>query len=258
MIDFNYAQKAFKEYVSSFNLDDGRIDLKIRHTYGVIKSSEYISRKLELDQENVELAKIIALLHDIGRFEQIKQTDSYKDSKEMDHAVIGNDILFNKGLIRNFIIDDQYDNIISMAILNHNKYKIDEGLNEKELLHAKIIRDADKVDNFRVKSEEEFENVTDNATKEKFENDTISDNIFDDFMNNKLILREDRKTYLDFLISCIAFIFDFNYKYGLEYIQKMNYIDIIINRLDYKKIETKHRMEEIRKHALEYVKNSIT
>ena len=54
---------------------------------------------------------------------------------------------------------DQYDNIIKKAIYNHNKYKIEENLNDVELLHRKIIRDADKLDNFRVKETEHFSNI---------------------------------------------------------------------------------------------------
>lgn len=255
MIDFQKAMNAFQNYLKDFDTEYGKIDLKIRHTYGVVRACEYIVDKLELNEEDKELAKLIALLHDIGRFEQIRQSDCFIDSSNMDHAILGNDILFNNNLIRKFVEDDKYDNIISKAILNHNKLSIEEGLSERELLHAKIIRDADKLDNFRVKSEDDFENIIDNASKEILENDVVSDNIYNDFMNDRVIVSKDRKTYLDFWVSYLAFMFDFNYKYGLEYIKEKNYINIIIDRLDYKKEETKQKMEEIRKHALEYVDN---
>ena len=257
MIDFKHAMSAFKKYLENFDSQYGKIDLKIRHTYGVVKASEYIANKLNLSNEDIELAKLIALLHDIGRFEQIKQSDSFIDNKDMDHAVLGNDILFKNNLIRNFIEDTQYDNIISKAILNHNKLYIEEGLTERELLHAKIIRDADKTDNFRVKAEEDFENIIDNSSKDILENDIISENIFNDFMNSKVIVREDRKTHMDFWVSFIAFIFDYNYKFGLEYIKEMNYINIIVDRLDYKNKDTKQKMEIIRTHALEFIDKRI-
>ena len=257
MIDFNQALIAFKEYLQDYDLAYGKIELKIRHTYGVVNASEYIAKELSLDDENIELAKLIALLHDIGRFEQIKKFDCFIDNKNVDHAVLGNEILFKNNLIRNFIKDAQYDNIISKAILNNNRLSIEDGLTDKELLHAKIIRDADKTDNFRVKATDDFENIIDNASKEILENDIISDNIFNNFMDSKIIVREDRKTYMDFWVSYIAFIFDFNYKAGLEYIQQMNYIDKIINRLDYKNIDTKQKMEKIRKHSIQYIESIL-
>lgn len=257
MIDFKHAMCAFKKYIQDFDSQYGKIDLKIRHTYGVVKASEYIASKLKLSSEDIELAKLIALLHDIGRFEQIRKSDSFIDNKDIDHAILGNDILFKHSLIREFIDDNQYDSIISKAILNHNRLYIEDGLNEKELLHAKIIRDSDKTDNFRVKAEDDFENIIDNSSREILENDVISDNIYNDFMNNKIIVREDRTTYMDFWVSYIAFIFDFNYKIGLEYIKEMDYINVIINRLDYKNKDTKKKMENIRKHALEYIENRL-
>ena len=155
MIDFIKAQKAFKEYLKDYNVKNGSIKLKIKHTYEVAKKSEYIAINLGLDKENIELAKLIALLHDIGRFEQIKQFGEYNNEK-LEHAEFGVKILFKDNLIRKYIDDDKYDEIISKAIYNHNKYKIQEGLNEIELLQCKIIRDADKLDNFRVKEKDNF------------------------------------------------------------------------------------------------------
>lgn len=257
MIDFKYAMSSFKKYLENFDSQYGKINLKIRHTYGVVEASEYIAHKLNLSDEDIELAKLVALLHDIGRFEQIRKINSFIDNKDVDHAVLGNDILFKNNLIRDFIENNQYDGIISKAILNHNKLYIENGLNEKELLHAKIIRDADKTDNFRVKAEDDFENIMDNSSREILENDVISDNIYNDFMNNRIIVREDITTYMDFWVSYIAFIFDFNYKIGLEYIKEKDYVNIIINRLDYKRKDTKEKMENIRKHALEYIENSL-
>lgn len=257
MIDFEYAKVAFKEYLQDYNLEYGKIELKIRHTYGVVNASEYIAKELSLENDDIELAKLIALLHDIGRFEQIKKFDCFIDNKTTDHAVLGNEILFKNNLIRNFVANTQYDTIISKAILNHNKLNIENNLNDEELLHAKIIRDADKTDNFRVKATDDFGNIIDNASKEILENDIISDEIFNNFMDSKIIVRENRKTYMDFWVSYIAFIFDFNFKAGLKYIEEKDYINKIVNRLDYKNTDTRGKMEKIQKHAMQYIENRL-
>lgn len=159
MIDFRKAEESFKNYLKDYDIEDGNIKLKIRHTYEVVQKSEYIAKGLNLDGEDIELAKLIGLLHDIGRFEQVKQTSDFIDNDEFDHADYGVKVLFENGMIRDFIDDNKYDDIIKKTIYNHNKYKIEEGLNEKELLHSKIIRDADKLDNFRVKEKEHFRNI---------------------------------------------------------------------------------------------------
>lgn len=256
MVNFLFAQKAFKEYLNNYDINDGMIKLKIKHTYGVVSLSEYIANDLKLDRENVELAKLISLLHDIARFEQAKEFGDYRDYKNIDHAELAVKILFNDEKIRNFIGSDCYDNIILKAIRNHNKLKIEDELSDIELLHAKIIRDADKTDNFRVKANDRFEDIF-NSSLQILENDTISDNIYNDFMNEKIIISNERKTDMDCWVSYIAFIFDYNFISGLKYIKENDYINKLVDRIDYKNKDTKMKMEEIRRKATNYINNKL-
>ena len=257
MIDYNKSLQAFKDYLKKYDINNGMIALKVRHTYGVVSLSEYIAKDINLSNEDVELAKLIALLHDIGRFEQAKEYGDFRDYASLDHAELGIKILFEDNLIRKFIDSDKYDNIILKAIKNHNKLKIESGLNERELLHAKIIRDADKADNFRVKANDKFEDIF-NSTKEKIENSFISDKIYNDFMNQKVIVSSQRITDIDHWVSYLALIFDFNYTSGLKYIKEKNYINIIIDRIHYKNKETKEKMEIIRKFTTNYIDNKLS
>ena len=252
-MDFELAKKALKEYLKNYNTSDGCIALKVKHTYETVKMSEYIATNLGLDKENIELAKIIALLHDIGRFEQIKQFEDFSD-KRIEHAEFGVKILFEDNLIRQFIKEKQYDKIIEKAIYNHNKLKIEDNLTEIELLHCKIVRDADKLDNFRVKQEDKFENMFPQIyNSETIDYETISDKVYKDFMEHKSIKLKDRKTIIDYWICVIAFIFDLNFNISLQYVKENNYIDILIDRIEYKNKDTKQKMEEIRKCAKEYI-----
>lgn len=254
MIDFIKAKKSFKEYLKNYDLNDGNIKLKVKHTYEVVKQSEYISKGLGLDQENIELAKLIGLLHDIGRFEQVKRTNDFSDNSEIEHAEFGVKVLFEENLIRNFIENDNYDNIIKKAIYNHNKYKIEDNLDKKELLHCKIIRDADKLDNFRVKETEDFKNIFPGKyNPETINYETISPKVYEDFMNHKSIKLADRKTQIDFWVCVIAFIFDLNFEISKKYLKENNYIDILVDRIEYKNKETKEKMEQIRKCAKEFL-----
>lgn len=258
MIDFEKAQKSFKEYLKKYDAEDGSIKLKIVHTYEVVNKSEYIAKGLGLDKENIELAKIIALLHDIGRFEQIRQTNDFSDTNGFDHADYGIKVLFEDGMIRDFVIDVLYDNIIKTAIYNHNKYKIPEGLNKEELLHSQIIRDSDKIDNFRVKEKDKFEDMFPTLyNSETINYEGISPKVYEDFMNHKCIQLIDRKTQIDFWICIIAFIFDLNFDISLKYIKDKNYVDILVDRIEYKNADTKEKMERIRKCAKDYLNTNI-
>ena len=112
MIDIQKAEKAFKDYLSLYDMNDEKVALKVRHTYGVVKASEYLSNALNLDEENTNLARLIALLHDIGRFEQSKASKDVYDNADktfFDHGEYGVKILFEDGLIRNFVEENTYD-----------------------------------------------------------------------------------------------------------------------------------------------------
>lgn len=258
MIDFIKAQESFKEYLKDYDLENGSIKLKVKHTYEVVKKSEYIAIGLGLDKENIELAKIIALLHDIGRFEQIKEFNEFSD-KNIEHAEFGVKVLFGeKFLISKFVENRKYDNIINKSIYNHNKFKVEEGLSDIELMHCNIIRDADKIDNFRVKQEDKFEDMFPKIyNKDTINYETISQKVYEDFMQKKCIKLEDRKTIIDYWVCVIAFIFDLNFDISLKYVYEHNYIDILIDRIEYQNNDTKQKMEDIRKCAKTYIRNKI-
>lgn len=130
------------------------IQLKVRHTYGVVSLSEYIAKDLNLSYEDIELAKLIALLHDIARFEQAKEFGDYRDYKNVDHADLTVKILFEDNLIRNFVEKDKYDSIILKSIKNHNKLQIEDGLKEKDYMNILVDRIDYKIKDTKNKMEE--------------------------------------------------------------------------------------------------------
>ena len=81
-MDFTKAAHAFQEYLKDYDQNNDKVKLKIVHTYGVVRQAEEISRRKKLCPEDIELAKIIALLHDIGRFEQLKRFDSFEPDRK--------------------------------------------------------------------------------------------------------------------------------------------------------------------------------
>ena len=256
---YEKAKKRFDKYIQdNFDIDNEIVKRKYDHTCNVVKMVEYICDDLNLTCEDKELAKVIALLHDIGRFEQSRQYSSLIEaSKKINHAALGVKVLFDNNWIREFIEQDSYDNIIELAIFNHNKYKLEtDNLNDKEILHCKLIRDADKADNFRVKVTGDITSMA-KITKYEVENSNISDKVFNDFMSKKTILSSDRKTAIDIWISYIAFIFDFNFTSGLKYIYDENYINILIDRFNYKNPATKDKMELIRLFANDYISDRL-
>ena len=254
-MDFQQQKDIFKDYVGQFDTSNPKIQLKLAHTFGVIHASEFIMEQLELDEEEKQLGRLIGLLHDIGRFEQLKRYNSFDDSI-VSHTECGLDLLFKQHKILEFTEDSKDDNIIYEAIKNHGVFQIDQRLGERELLHTLIIRDADKLDNFRVKEVSTMEAMLD-MSEEEVGKTTITDEIFKCYMNHEPIRYEHRKTPMDMWLSYLAYIFDLNYKASFQYIKEKEYIDKLIDRIPYADNVTRERMDQVRLCSKAYIENKI-
>lgn len=257
MIDFKKAEQVFIDFINQYTKDDPSLELKKVHTFRVVKNSEYLAKELNLSEEDILLSKLIALLHDIGRFPQISDLGSMHDYENLDHADLGAKLLFEDGLILKFVEDRQYDEIIKKAISLHNKYLLDtDGLTENQILHAKLIRDSDKMDSFFSKANDSIY-ANSYVTKEEVDNSLITDYIYECFMNRKTIVSKDRKTPADIWISYLAFVFDFNFLVSLRWVKEHGYINQIIDRFDYREEDTREKMENIRSFVLDYIDSRL-
>lgn len=252
MIDLLMAKKAFKEYVSHYDIHIPSIRLKVIHTYEVMKVSDLLCEQMHLSKEDKALASLIALLHDIGRFEQWMKYQSFADYKTVDHALYSSQLLFEEGLIRKFIVDSKYDYLIKAAIEQHNKYKIEDGFDERTLLFIHLIRDADKLDNFRVKEEEKIENIL-YVSLEEVNQCHISQEVYQQMYHQELVYAPYRKTHLDMWLSYIAFIYDLHFDESISYIRDNHWIDRSFDRLHPVHQETYEQYQELKQKALEFI-----
>ena len=125
-------------------------------------------------------------------------------------------------------------------------------MNNMQALHSKLIRDADKLDSFRAKYEEDIYTMA-NITKEEIENSLISDNILNSFMNEKTNLSKDRKTPIDIWISYIAFIYGLYFRESLNYIYELDYVNKLVDKFNYKIEDTKKKMEQIKENGNKFI-----
>lgn len=254
MFNIENARKAFKEYIKNYNLNDGKIALKVAHILRVSSISKKIAIALNLSEEDVYLAELIGLLHDIGRFEQVKRFNTFIDKDSINHGEYAIEILFNQNLIEKFNIDEQYYSIIKTAILNHNKSNIDKGLTYKELLHAKIIRDSDKIDIFHVLLTDSIENT---YGCKSLKDETFSDEIIREFKEDHVIDYKQRKTFGDIWISHIAYVFDFYFKNSYILTKENDYFNKLLMKAQFENKETLMRAKEIVNIANKYVDEKL-
>ena len=224
---------------------DEKIRLKIVHTDGVVHYMTEICRRMNLPEEDCRLAELIALLHDIGRFEQLKRYDSF-ERDTMDHAAYGVQILFGEQqMIRRFVEEDTWDDIIREAIARHSDFSgYDPSLTSRQLLYVQLIRDADKLDNCRVKLEEPVE-VLLGCTAEEVGRQDISPEVWEECLAHTSVHLEKRKTKMDYWVSYVAYFFDIAYKETMDIIREERYVERVIGRIPYENPETERKMREL-------------
>ena len=229
----------FDEYTHNFDMNNIKIKRKYDHSYRVMELSKKYATLLGFDKHDIELATIIGLLHDIGRFEQLKQYDTFDDSISFDHATYGCKLLFDNNMIEKFYSNKEDYEIIRFAIENHNKLKIEETNNEKALMHAKLIRDTDKLDILYLigyLKEYDIQASDEEITKE----------VLEQFYNHQSILKNSRKNVNDKIVFTFSYAFDINYDICLEEF-KNNF------KYFYDKVEINNKFKDIYNEIIKYI-----
>ncbi len=145
--------RLYDEYVDTYREADGQLPklmrLKRVHTGFVVRNAELIADGERFDPKTREAALAAALLHDTGRYEQLKLYNTFKDSDSIDHAVFSHDIVKEKAWLDG-LFDESTRDAVLKAVLYHNRREIPSGLDPLTETCSHTVRDADKLDIFRV------------------------------------------------------------------------------------------------------------
>lgn len=244
---------AFAEYVRNYDPSDEKIKLKIDHTYRVAGLCQRIAESLGLSEPDVDIAWLLGMLHDIGRFEQIRRFGTFNDVQSVDHAEFGADLLFKEGLIRKFvegyyeecelarsgneeaeqiIKNNEHHNkdtgLLEMAIRQHNKYRVKEDLTERQRMFCDILRDADKVDIFKVNADIPMEIIYD-VTTEELKNGIITKEVLESFYKKETVLKSVRRSAVDHIVGHISLLFELVYKESYRQAKEQGYVYKLLN-----------------------------
>ena len=221
---------AFDNFAMNYDMNIDMIKYKYNHSYRVVHQAEEICRSLNTDTEERDLASLIALLHDIARFRQWTDYKTFEDKDSFDHGEEGCKILFEEGEINNYIVKKEDYEIIKKAIKNHNRFKIDPKIkNERELLHCKIVRDADKLDILYAFS-------TNRLIEIKEDDKEISEVVGEEFLNHREVLTKEIKSKNDKILQFWGLIFDLNFDYSKERVLKEKFLEKMYDHLKNKKM----------------------
>ena len=231
--DLNDLKSWFFKYTELFKNNDmellENVILKEKHTKQVCKEILEIGNSLRLEQNELNFAEIIALLHDVGRFEQYKIYGTFADNKSVNHAALGAEILQKNRILDNFA--ETTKNMILKTIKYHNRPSLPANETDACIFFSKLLRDADKLDIYRVVTEYYIEKQNGIQSKgiEMGLPDTqeISDKVVEKLLNRKFVNSRDIKNLNDFKLLQVGWVYDINFATTFNNIKSRHYLEII-------------------------------
>ena len=228
----DYFKLWFNDYVSGYLTNDSDSNfvmlLKKEHTLRVCRNIVMLGTALHLSEQDLVFAETMALFHDIGRFKQYALYGTFNDLQSVNHARLGlNQLGVNKVLS---VCSTDTKRLISRSIAYHNAAVLPEDEDKKILFFMRLLRDADKLDIWKV--------VTDYYNnKGKKKNTTLelglpddpvcSKKVIEPLHDHKIVKIEDMKTLNDFKLLQISWVFDLNFAPSFKAVQKRNYLELI-------------------------------
>jgi len=222
----------FGDYVKTFRSDDPEyqknIDLKLQHTRRVCKEILDVGCSMNLNSRSLRLAEVIALFHDVGRFEQYARYGTFSDLESEDHAQLGVKVLRKNHVLKT--LDQRTADLILRTVSYHNRAKLPAEETKRCLFFTKLLRDADKLDIWRVVTDYYREmNTARNGVIELGLPDIpeISPDVYRDMMAGRIVKTTSLKTLNDFKALQMGWIFDVNFPKTFQLIRERGYLEKI-------------------------------
>lgn len=254
-INREHIKKTFQEYTDRYDSKNPKIKLKIDHTYRVANLCEQIAQSLELSAAEVDLAWLSGMLHDVGRFEQLRRYNTFSDAQSIDHARFAVELLYDDGLIADYVPEISTTELVAdartwrsmgganesptaqsediplsdilqtlrIAIGEHSAYRIQKGLDERTRMFCQILRDADKVDIFRVICDTPMEEVYGFQTKDILRS-AITPEVMQAFYEHHAVLRKLKKCPADYIVAHGSLTFELVYPESLRIAKEQGYL----------------------------------
>ncbi len=257
--DMLFFKEWFSDYTRSFysrdEIDQKNIFLKVEHSHNVLRNMTKITESLLLDENRKRLAEASALFHDIGRFPQYAQYKTFRDADSQNHGVLGAETLSKEGVLNSLPANEQQ--LIINTVKFHNAFAIPSRQSEDIVFFLKLIRDADKVDIFRVFIEYYDSPEEDRASATAFgvpDTPEYSRDMLQALAGGEVASYSSIKTENDFKLMKLSWIYDLHFDKSVELLVKRNYINRIIAKLP-QTVEIGAAIINLQKYVLKKVRN---
>jgi len=233
---FNYIQEWFHIYVKNITPDTGKliplIQLKLGHSLNTADYSRDMGKDMRWSQSDILTAETLGLLHDIGRFPQLVEFGTFSDTSSINHGELGYKIVKQFNILSPLAEEDQ--SRILDGIHYHNLLKIPQHINSDSLRFVKLVRDADKLDIFRVISDSIRNNRLDDYPEITLNIDIdgpVNPSALAQVLNKQIVSYKNVKSLADFGLTQLSWIYDINYKFTFQQIFERRIIEQVTELL---------------------------
>ena len=227
---FSTLKKWYDSYADTMKNGDKQLEdaitLKYEHTCRVIREMELLCESIALKGALLQCARIASLLHDVARFEQFKKYRTFSDRQSEDHARTGCAIIKKKKLLDT--LPDEAKHLIVTAIKHHNAVALPETLNEKELLLCRLLRDADKLDIYRIALDHYINpdpKRKDTVQVSIPDGNGITPEVLDGVRKRRIVSYGKVKTVSDFKMIQLGWVYDLNFPHSFACVNKRAYLE---------------------------------
>lgn len=218
-------------YVGTYRMetpaDQRNIALKREHTLRVCREAGFITRGENIPGEDALLATAAALFHDTGRFPQYARFGTFSDRDSVNHGRLGADILVKENFLEGLPAREQ--SLIIRAVKYHNALAMPK-LDKRTALFLKIVRDADKLDIWRVFIEYFGQQKKDRPTAAGLglpEGERVSTEALRSLLENRTVTLNNVKNLNDFKLLLLSWSFDINFRTTFRIIRRRRLLEKI-------------------------------
>ena len=252
--DLDYFKGWFKGYVAQYYEIPGDgvkpVLLKEHHTLRTCKEIALLGRELGLRDEDLLLAETTALFHDIGRFPQWKYYSTFIDSESADHALLGLEVVSEHEVL--MVLSPEEKELVELAIRLHNVRGLPMHLSQRQYLFSRLLRDADKLDIWRVVigELEGRGNLVETLEGDIPMSNSVTREIVNELLEGKVPDFRSVRNRNDMILLRLGWIFDLNFAISCRLVLERCYVERLCRSLP-----PQGEIQKVEKSMISYLKN---
>jgi len=226
----------FEGYVRTFCDTDPEglknILLKVEHSRKVCEVMDAITAGEGFSASDSRIAAAVALLHDAGRFPQYRRWRTYRDSESDNHARLSVEVIREQQLLDGLLPAERL--LIEESVRFHNLLAIPDRLKSPTALFLRLIRDADKLDIWRVFLDFFAKPEKDRASAALLglpDLPTVTAVCLSALSGRNVVQLKTVACVNDFKLLLISWVFDLNFCTSYRLLQRSDYLQTLESSL---------------------------